>query len=154
VTPELLLRAAGGLVALAAGFVAGLLAVLLVPLRLDTFGAAAGVIGDAAGGGWAAARVPVAILLAVFGNLALLWFGREATGNRWGVLLPGVGWFAMIVVALRTTTEGDRLLVPDDWVATLTLFGGTLVLVIGSVLAITPGRAAGPTRRAGSPYHR
>jgi hypothetical protein len=70
------------------------------------------------------------------------------------VVLPGVGWFAMIVVALRTTTEGDRLLVPDDWVATLTLFGGTLVLVIGSVLAITPGRAAGPTRRAGSPYHR
>ena len=137
-TPDLLLRVAGGMVALAAGFVAGLLAVLLVPLRLSTFGVAAGAIAANAEGGWAAARVPVAILLAVFGNLALLWFGREVTGNRWGSVLPGIGWFTMIVVAMRTTTEGDRLLVADDWVATLTLFGGTLVLVIGTVLAVTP----------------
>jgi hypothetical protein len=132
-TADVLLRVAGTLLALAGGVVGAALAVLLVPLRIGSFGWP--------DGGVAAIRVPVAIVLAVAGNLFLVWFARHATGVRWGALLPGLGWFAVVVTALRTTTEGDRLLVPDDWVATLTLFSGTITLVIGTMLAVTPSRA-------------
>jgi hypothetical protein len=134
-----LLRVLGTLLALGGGAVAAALAVLLVPLRVGSFGWVDGGIG--------AIRLPVAIALAAVGNLCLVWFARHVTGVRWGAVLPGLGWFTVIVVALRTTTEGDRLLMPDDWVATLTLFTGTIVLVIASVLAVTPSRA--PTT-----YHR
>jgi hypothetical protein len=130
---DVLLRLAGTLLALAGGVVGAALAVLLVPLRVGSFGWP--------DGGVAAIRLPVAIVLAVAGNFFLVWFARHATGVRWAALLPGLGWFAVIVIALRTTTEGDRLLVPDDWVATLTLFGGTITLVIAMVLAVTPSRA-------------
>jgi hypothetical protein len=136
---DVLLRVIGMLLALGGGVIAAALAVLLVPLRIGSFGWT-----DA---GFSAVRIPVAIILAVVGNLFLVWFARQATGVRWGALLPGLGWFAVIVLSLRTTTEGDRLLVPDDWVATLTLFSGTIVLVIGTMLAVTPSKA-------GTTYHR
>jgi hypothetical protein len=42
-----------------------------------------------------------------------------------------------VVVATGTTAAGDRLLPADDWVAGLTLFGGTIAVVIGSALALT-----------------
>lgn len=120
---DALLRVAGGLLAFLGGLVLAVLAVLLVPLRLDT------PVGTV--------RLPVAVLLVLCGSLLLLWFAREATGVRWGVLLPAAGWFPMILVAIGTTRDGSRLLMPDDWVAGLTLFGGTLVLVIGMVVTLT-----------------
>lgn len=120
-----LLRLAGAVVALLGGVVAAVWTLLLVPLRL--------VAGDLV------VRLPVAILLAIAGNVALLWFARRATGSRWGVLLPAVGWFAVMLPALGSTTEGDRLLLGNDWVALLTLFAGTITLTIGAVLgAATP----------------
>lgn len=131
---DALLRVAGFVLAFAGGVVAAVLAVLLVPLRVGSFG-------GLDGGGVAALRIPVAIVLAVVGNLFLVRFARHATGMRWAALLPGIGWFVAILVAMRTTAEGDRLLRPDDWVGTITLFGGTITLVIATVLAITsPGR--------------
>jgi hypothetical protein len=131
---DVLLRVLGAALAFGGGMVAAALAVLLIPLRVGSYG-------WVDGGGISAFRIPVAIIVAVVGNLFLVWFARQTTGVRWAALLPAVGWFAVIVVALRTTTEGDRLLVPDDWVGSLTLFGGTITLVIATVLAISsPGR--------------
>lgn len=130
---DVLLRVLGVVLALGGGAVAAALAVVLVPLRVGSFGWADTGVGSI--------RIPVAIVLAAVGNLFLVWFARRATGVRWAALLPGLGWFAVIVLALRTTTEGDRLLMPNDWVATLTLFTGTIVLVIGTMLAVTPSRA-------------
>lgn len=136
------LRVLGGLVGLAGGVLAASLSVLLVPLRVADL-PLAGVLGvDGTGpGAW---RVPVAVVLAIGGNLLLPWLARRATGSRWGVLLPALGWFAMIVAAARTTTEGDRLMMPDDWIAALTLFSGALVLVVACVVTILggPGRPA------------
>jgi hypothetical protein len=134
VVADVLLRVLGGGLAFAGGAVAAMLAVMLVPLRIGSFG-----WGD--GGGIWAIRLPVAIAVAVVGNLFLVWFATHATGVRWAALLPGIAWFAVIVQAMRTTTDGDRLLLPDDWVGTLTLFGGTIVLVIATVLAVTQSRA-------------
>jgi hypothetical protein len=130
---DVVLRVLGAVLAFGGGIVAAAFAVLLVPLRVGSYG-------WVDGGGISAFRLPVAIIVAVVGNLFLVWFARQTTGVRWAALLPGVGWFAVIVVALRTTTEGDRLLVPDDWVGSLTLFGGTITLVIATVLAVSSTR--------------
>jgi hypothetical protein len=140
IVADVVLRVLGVALAFGGGLATAALAVLLIPLRVGSFG-------WPDGGGLAAFRLPVAIIVAVVGNMFLVWFARHATGVRWAALLPGIGWFTMIVVALRTTAEGDRLLMPDDWVGTLTLFGGTIVLVIATVLAVTQTGAR-------TPYHR
>lgn len=136
---DLLLRLLGGLLAFVAGSVAGLLAVLLVPLRVAGVGELMGFAG-LAGTGFGSVRVPTAVLLAVAGNLVLVRLAESVTGVRWGGLLLGAGWFLVILPALRTTAEGDRLLIPGDWVAGLTLFGGTVALVIMTVLGLTTPR--------------
>lgn len=123
-----LVRLAGGLVALAGGLLVAVQALVLVPLRVDT---PLGVL-----------RLPVAVVLAVVGNLVLIWFARVTTGTRWGALLPASGWFVVALAAMGVTSEGDRLLVPDDWVAMLTLFGGTATVVVG--VAVTIAGRPGP----------
>lgn len=124
---DLAVRVAGGVVALAGGLLVAVLALMWVPWRVDTL---VGVV-----------RVPFAVPLAAVGVLLLLWFAPRATGTRWGVLLPGVGWFVVVITALGTTREGGRLLMPNDWVAAVTLFTGTTVLVVGAVLILTGERA-------------
>lgn len=145
---ELPLRVLGGLLALAGGLAGGLLAVLLAPLRVADAAdlPALGMLFEGlAGTQLGAVRVPVAVTVAVAGNLLLVWFASAATGVRWGPLLPALGWGAVIWAATRITEEGDRLLVPDDWVGLFTLFSGTVVLVIGVVLRLTtPAGRAGP----------
>jgi hypothetical protein len=131
------LRVLGGLLALGGGLLTAVLAVLLAPLRVGSFG---GLIATVVGWGpdWLAPiRLPVAIALVPAAAWFLTWFASRATGVRWAVLLPGLGWFAMVAVALFTTSEGDRLLLPDDWVATITLFAGTVTLVVTAVLGLT-----------------
>lgn len=130
---DALLRALGMLLAFGGGAVAAVLAVLLVPLRVGSFG-----LTD--GGGVAAIRIPVAIGLAVVGNAVLVWFARHATGVRWAPLLPGIAWFAVVLLAINRTTEGDRLLMPNDWVGAVTLFAGTITFVISTMLAVIPNR--------------
>lgn len=120
---DLAVRVGGGLVCLAGGLLVGSLALLWVSWRVEIW---SGPV-----------RVPFAVVVAVAGMSVLLWYAPQATGTRWGVLLPGAGWFVIVVVATGTTAAGDRLLPADDWVAGLTLFGGTIAVVIGSALALT-----------------
>jgi hypothetical protein len=136
---DLLLRVLGMVLAFGGGAVAAALAVLLIPLRVGSFG-----LTD--GGGAGSVRLPVAIVLAIVGNVALVWFARYATGVRWAPLLPGLSWFAVIVLAMNTTAEGDRLLMPNDWVGTITLFAGTITFVISTMLAVVPTRRADDLR--------
>lgn len=148
---DLPLRVVGGLLALVGGVAAGLLAVLLVPLRVaDAADLPLGPLFDGlAGTGPGAVRLPVAVMVAVAGNLVLVWFAGSATQVRWGPLLPALGWAAVIWAATQITAEGDRLLLPDDWIGLLTLFGGTVVLVIGVVLGLTT--PSGRTRPGARP---
>lgn len=127
---DLAVRIAGALVSLAGGLVVAVLAVLAVPWRVDT--------------GFGVVRIPLAVGFALAGTLALLWFAPRATGTRWGVLLPALGWFAVMLAAMRTTGEGSHLLMPNDLVAALTLFSGTTVMVVGVVLTLTGHRTRPP----------
>lgn len=113
------IRIAGGIVAVYGGLITGLIEIAYTPLRL---------------GRW---PVPVSIPLAIILNAALVWFAYRATGHRGVALLPGLAWFALVVVASVRTSEGDLLLI-STWVPLGTIFGGTLGWGIAAYRLIIP----------------
>ncbi|BCJ28220.1 hypothetical protein [Actinocatenispora sera] len=119
---DLVLRIAGGIVAVWGAVVATLLEAFLVPLRLD------GV------------RVPVCLLLAVVGNIALMRFAHAVTGNRFVALLPGLVWFAITIALSNQTAAGDTVLVGGDWVPLALLLLGAASVAIGAYLVVVPRR--------------
>lgn len=124
-----LLPVAGTLVAFAASVVVAVLTLFLVPLRVEI--------------GGSLLRIPAAVLVAVAGNWLLVRHTPQVTGWRWAALAPVAGWFVVTLPALGVTASGDRLLMPNDIMGTLALFGGTIVLTIGTILAIFPARQSG-----------
>jgi hypothetical protein len=105
---ELLLRIGGTVVGLLGGFLTGLWEIFLSPPH--TFG----VI------------LPVAPVLAIATNAALVWFTKRVTGHNGLALLPGVVWFITMFVAATRTTEGDVLIPGNDWPGLLAILLGAL----------------------------
>lgn len=116
---DLGLRIVGGVVAVYGGLITGLIEIAYAPLHL---------------GRW---PVPISIPLAIILNAVLVWFGYRATGHRGVALLPGVAWFALVMVASVKTTEGDLALI-NDWVSVGMIFGGTLGWGIAGYRLIAP----------------
>jgi hypothetical protein len=110
---DLLLRAVGLLVAVVAAVVSAILEVFLVPVRIGTI------------------LIGVSVVLAVVGNLTLVWFTHLATGWRWAVALPALAWFAVFLPASSRTAEGDLLLIGNDWVGLATILAGSVAFAIG-----------------------
>jgi hypothetical protein len=119
-------RVLGGLVAVAAGLVTALVEVFLAPLRLG------GV------------RIPVSPLLAVGGNLALVWFTHTVTGRRGAIVAPALVWMAVMVVSSGRTDEGDLLLTGDNWVGLVTILVGSVAFAGGAYFLLVPRRPALP----------
>ncbi len=119
-----LVSASGALVALAGGLLTGVLGLVLVPLRLDT---PLGLL-----------RMPVAVVFVILANAAWIWFARYTTQARWGPLVPAAGWLLIAFAAARgASPDGSLLLLGNDWVGVLTIFGGTATVAIGAVVALT-----------------
>ena len=137
--PDLALRLAGGVVTLAASLLVGLLMFVTLPWRVST------VLGTV--------RMPVAVVIVVGGLAALFWYAPRATGTRWAALLPLAAWSVTVVVALGAGDPGGALLLANDWVAVLCLFGGTVVAVVGTALALRggPGTPGEPPLRPDEP---
>jgi hypothetical protein len=76
--------------------------------------------------GHATFRLPLAVVLAVVGNVTILLFTFYVTGRMAFALLPAVVWIAVIVMAGRRTSEGDLLITGTNWV-------GVLLVLLGSV---------------------
>lgn len=137
------LPAAGTLVAFAASVVVAVLTLLSVPLRVEI--------------GGSLLRIPAAVVIAAAGNWLLVRYAPRVIGWRWSVLAPVAGWFMVTLPALGVTASGDRLLMPNDIMGTLALFSGTIVLTIGTILAVFPARHPpadrfpGPTRELRPP---
>jgi hypothetical protein len=117
---DIALRVLGGLVAIAGALVTAVIEVFLAPLRVGTV------------------RLPVSLLLAVVGNLALVWFTHQATGRRGAVVLPALVWMAVMIPAAGRTDEGDLLLTGDNWVGLVTIFGGVVAFAVGAYRLIMP----------------
>jgi hypothetical protein len=112
----------GGVVAVLAGFGAGVLEGFLVPLRL-----------------WGV-RAPVAVAVAIVANIGISLWTRYVTGNRLAPLAPAVAWFAAIAVLGTRTAAGDLVIVGNDWVALLTVFVGAVAFAVGLFIGARPDR--------------
>jgi hypothetical protein len=110
---DLAWRVGGLVVAVVAALMSALIEVFLVPLR----------IGDV--------LIGLSVVLAIAGNLVLVWFTYRVTGWLWAVALPALVWFAVFLPAADRTAEGDLLLTGDNPVGIMTIFGGSLALAIG-----------------------
>jgi hypothetical protein len=83
--------------------------------------------------------VPIAVLLAVGGNIALPLLGRSLVGGTAGAVLPFLTWLAVvIVVGMVPRPEGDVVLPGGGalvWVSYGVLLGGTIAGTVTIVLA-------------------
>lgn len=123
----------GVLLGLLAGAELAVLECLLVPLHV---------------GRW---PLPVAVVLAVAGNVVLPRVVVRLTRARIAVLAPVLAWLVVMVVFGLPRAEGDVLL-PGTWVGLAVLFLGTLAVVAGAATAVLPRRpAAAGDPGAGSP---
>lgn len=125
---DLAVRVLGGLVAVAGGLVTALIEVFLAPLRVGTV------------------RLPVSPVLAVLGNVALVWFTYRATGKRGVLVLPALAWMAVLLMAAGRTDEGDLLLTGDNWVGLATIFVGTAAFAVAAYFLLVPRRPTPPHR--------
>lgn len=96
-----------------------------------------------------ATLVPIAVVLAVVGNVVLLHLGRELSPNNGWRLSPFVAWFVAIVVfGLTTRPEGD-VVVPGGggglpWVGYGVVFGGLIAGAVAAVFFSPPPRQRRP----------
>jgi hypothetical protein len=107
-------RIAGLLVATGLGAVSAMYEAFLTPLA------------------WGNVRVPVSLVLALVGNVALVWFTREVTGRVVAALLPAAAWVAVMFLAAGQTTERDLVLTSDNWVGLSTMFAGALAFALAA----------------------
>lgn len=108
------LRGVGVVVAVWGAIVVALYGAFLTPLRLG------------------AALVPIALVLAVLGNLLLIRYAYEVSGSRWLALVPGGIWLVISFTAAGRTTEGDLVLLQSNWVATVYLFAGAGTIAVAA----------------------
>jgi len=119
---DLILRLSGGVVAAALAFVSAIWEAFLVPLSYHW----------TSGGHAHFVRLPVALVLAVAGNAALVWFTRAVTGKPLAALAPFAAWIVPMVVAAGRTREGDLVVTGNNWVGLLTLFAGALTFAVSA----------------------
>lgn len=115
------------------GALAGLIEALLVPLY------AGSVV------------VPIAVLLAVVGNIALPRMARVFVPTTAAALLPLGLWLAVMLLFLLGRPEGD-VAFPSaptgaEWTFYGVLFGG----VVAGIFAVVTGQAPPATRTRGAP---
>lgn len=123
---DALIRGAGLAVGVWGAIVLATYGVFITPLRVGTV------------------LVPVAIVLAVAGNLLLIRFVYQVTGNRLLALVPGFVWIAITFAASARTTEGDLVLYQSNWVATVYLFAGSAAVTVAGYRVMTRAPRAAP----------
>ncbi|GAA5183644.1 hypothetical protein GCM10023322_23400 [Rugosimonospora acidiphila] len=109
---NLFLKIAGVVAGLIGGFLTGLWEVFLSPLYVG------------------AVPLPLSPVLAIVTSGALIWFTRRVTGSAGLALLPGVVWFATMLVAATETREGDVLMPGNDYIGLAAILVGAAVWAI------------------------
>lgn len=109
---DVLLRVCGGTIAVVAALLSGVVELLLAPVRVGGI------------------PIGVAVPAVVLANIALGWFAPRAVGSAWGVALPAVPWFVLMVVAAVPTAEGDLLLAGNNVVGLLMVVAGAMTFAV------------------------
>jgi hypothetical protein len=94
---------------------------------------------------WGSTRLPVSLLAAVVGNLALVYFTFVVTGRRLATVGPAVVWVAVMVTAASRSSEGDLVLTDNNWVGIGTMLAGSVAFAVaGYRLVLTAARPRSP----------
>jgi hypothetical protein len=147
---EPIVRAGGVVVAIVFAFVSAVFELLLTTLRAGDFLSI--WKGDPIGSG-GGPLIPLAVVLAVVGNLGIAWFAVGTTGRRWALGPPWALWtIVMLIAAGVRTHEGDYLLSGTNYVALAMILIGSLTFAIYTYRMIlkpiprTPGSTSGKPR--------
>ena len=84
-------------------------------------------------------KIPIALVLAILGNLTLPALALRASGSKFVTTLPAVVWFIVIVALAGGTAEGDVVLAGNDWTALLLLLVGSIAAAAGVYFALLIG---------------
>jgi hypothetical protein len=84
------------------------------------------------GGHLHSVRLPAAVVLAVLGNAALVWFTRAVTGRTVLVLAPFLAWIVPMLLASGRTREGDLVVTGNNWVGLVTIFAGATTFAVAA----------------------
>ena len=121
-TVDITFRFAGGVIAVLAAFLSGLLELFFIPLRVG------GVL------------IAVAALVAVPVNVAIAWFAVRTVGRRWALGPPWAVWTLLMFFAVGTrTAEGDYLVAGDNWAGLILVLLGSLAFGVYAYRLILRG---------------
>lgn len=125
---ELMVRAAGAVVAVWGGILLACYATFMTAYRIG------------------ATLVPVSLVFVVLGNAALIWFAHYTTRNKLLALLPGLAWIVVSLLGADRTTEGDLVLYSKNWVGTVYLFAGAGTIAVAAYRLVVPKPPPTPRR--------
>jgi hypothetical protein len=125
---EPVVKVGGVLVSVVFALVSAVFEVLLSTLRAGDFVSV--WRGDPVGSG-GGPLIPLAVVLAVAGNLGVAWFAVSVTGRRRSIAAPWVLWTVVMLVAAGVRThEGDYLLSGTNYVALAMILIGSLTFAV------------------------
>jgi hypothetical protein len=76
--------------------------------------------------------VPLSLVVVVVGLVMVTRFAHTVTGHPGLSLIPGLAWLILSLVLSGRTTEGDLVLIQQNWVASVyLLLGSVTVGVLG-----------------------
>jgi hypothetical protein len=95
---------------------------------------------------WGSTRLPVSLVAALVGNIALVYFTYVVTGRRLATVGPAVVWVVVMVAAASRTSEGDLVLTDNNWVGIGTMLVGSVAFAVAGyrLILTTVGPRAKP----------
>ena len=91
------------------------------------------------------ALIPIAVVVAIAGNIAVALIARSLTSSTWVASLPLVVWIAAVIVLSLPRPEGDVLLPGGKTGQTAVSYGVVLAGVLTGILTLA---LSSPQRRA------
>lgn len=119
---DLLLRVAGAVIGVWGGVLLSFYGAFLTGFKIGTV------------------LVPISLVLAIAGNILLIWFTYQASGHKFVALIPSLVWVVLSFVASSRTTEGDLVLVDSNWVSVVYLLAGSITIGLAAYRLILPRR--------------
>jgi hypothetical protein len=75
-------------------------------------------------------RIPLTVLLALIGNPALAFFAYVVTRHKAAGLVPALTWCGVWFTAASKSSEGDWLVLPNNWVGIVTSLVGPIAFAV------------------------
>lgn len=88
---------------------------------------------------WGSTRLPVSLVAAAVGNLALVYFTYVVTGRRLAAVGPALVWVVVMVAAAGRSSEGDLVLTDNNWVGIGTMLAGSVAFAVAGYRLVVIG---------------